>query len=185
MRHLFTTLATIFLVSAAAASSAATDENNTADGSSNAEVTEQAEELITRDPTVDDYDGFKRCIDMKRIRTTKVLDERHLVVEMRSKGEYFVVQLPKRCPGLRKNRPVMTEPRGRQFCQFDTIRPMYSNGFGGLEPGMRCSISGFQAVTKEQVVQLRESLEIERKRARQERREQRKREKAEKAASTS
>ncbi len=151
-------------------------------GADSSTVATDAEELITREPTVDDYGGFERCIDMKRIRTTRVLDERHVVVEMRSKGEYFVIRMPRRCPGLRRNRPVMTEPRGRQFCQFDSIRAMHDNGFGGLEPGMRCTVPGFQAVTKEQVVQLRESLELERKRMRQERREERKRKKAEKAA---
>ncbi len=189
MRTLITVLAmTAMLLSAATSSAeiaAGSGADSAADNSVDAEVSEQAEALITRDPTVDDYGGYERCIDMKRIRTTKVLDERHLVIEMRHKDEYFVIQLPNRCPGLRKNRPVMTEPRGRHFCVHDTIRPMYNNGFGGLEPGIRCSISGFQAVTKEQVVQLRESLEIERKRERQERRERRQKEKANKAARTS
>ena len=132
-----------------------------------------AEELLTREPTVDDYAGFTRCIDMKRIRTTRVLDERHLVVEMRQK-EYYVIQLPRRCPGLRKNRPVMTEPRGRQLCQFDAVRPMNHNGLGGLEPGTRCAIPGFHSVTKEQVAQLRDSLELERQREKEERRNRRK-----------
>ncbi len=138
-----------------------------------AEAGESAEELMSREPTVDDYAGFTRCIDMKRIRNTKVLDERHLLVEMRQK-EYYVVQLARRCPGLRRNRPVMTEPRGRQLCQFDSVRPMYDNGLGGLEPGTRCTIPGFHSVTKEQVVQLRESLELERKRQKEERRKRRK-----------
>lgn len=137
------------------------------------DVAEEAEALIQRVPSVDDYQGFERCIDMRRIRTTKVLDERHVVVEMRQK-EYYVIQLPRRCPGLRRNRPVMTEPRGRQFCQFDSIRPMYQNGFGGIEWGTPCTIPGFHAVTKEQVVQLRESLAEERKRLKRERRERRK-----------
>ncbi len=138
-----------------------------------ADAEQSAEELMSREPTVDDYAGFTRCIDMKRIRNTKVLDERHLVVEMRSK-EYYVVQLARRCPGLRRNRPVMTEPRGRQLCQYDSVRAMYDNGFGGLEPGTRCTIPGFHSVTKEQVAQLRESLALERKREKEERRKRRK-----------
>ncbi len=184
MRHFCLTLAST-LVSLHLLLGSVVSRADTGAGRTEAEVEAQAEELITREPTVDDYGGFERCIDMKRIRTTRVLDERHVVVEMRNKGEYFVIQMAKRCPGLRKNRPVMTEPRGRQFCRFDTIRPMHDNGFGGLEPGMRCTVPGFQAVTKEQVVQLRESLELARKRERQERREQRQRKKAEKASRTS
>jgi len=128
------------------------------------------EEILTREPQAEDYGGRERCISSYRIRSTEVLDDRHIALKI-SKDEYYLVQFEYRCPGLRRNEPVIYERQGSgRLCVFDKIRPTYDYGLGGLSTGAPCSIPGFELITKEQLLVLKDALKAEKRRAKDERR---------------
>jgi len=159
--HAFTTFLLCCLMTTASVALAAQDE----EPSDATEPALSVEEILKRDPSSSDYGEAPRCLQTRLIRSTEVLDERHVVFEVR-RDEFFLVQFEHRCPGLRRNQPIMTEPTAGRLCQLDGIRPLYDHGLGGYQPGMRCAIPGFVSVTKEQIVQLKDALKAERRKKR-------------------
>ena len=119
--------------------------------------------ILSRDPQADDYVEDTRCLQSARIRNIEVLDDKHVAIQMR-RDEFFLVQFQRRCPGMRRGRPVMHEGRENKICRLDSLRSMHHNGFGGLEPGMRCAIPGFQSISKEQLMHLKDLLKAEKRR---------------------
>ena len=124
------------------------------------------EEILTRDPDSEDYGEAPRCISTRQIRQVDVLDEKHIAFQI-SRDEYYLVQFERRCAGLRRGDPIIFEPgAGGRLCVLDSIRSTYDTGLGGITPGMRCGIDGFQSVTKEQLVLLKDTLKAERRKKR-------------------
>ena len=115
------------------------------------------DEILGRDPSRSDYVVEEDCIYAAHIERFEVIDKKHLIIEMKAK-EYFMVQFKNNCPDLRRNGPVMYDRRGARLCRHDTIRGIRDSGMNGFEPGLPCFIPGFQSVSKEQVVLLRESM---------------------------
>ena len=126
------------------------------------------EEILGRDPTKNDYVVESECVHATRIERMEVIDKKHIIVEMKS-DDYFLIQFKNNCPDLRKGKPVMYDRRSARLCRFDVIRGMRDSGLNGFEPGVSCFIPGFQSVSKEQVVLIRESM----KKAREEYRKNR------------
>jgi hypothetical protein len=128
-----------------------------------AEKALSVEEILNRDPTQSDYVKSPRCINTTRIRDMEVIDEQHIVLRV-ARAEYYLIRFDRRCPGLRRGRPVIYEPgSGSQLCVLDGIRATYDTGLGGISPGMRCSIPSFASVTKEQVSLLKDTLQVNRR----------------------
>ena len=75
------------------------------DVSSESDSGRSVEEIINQTSKRSEYYKEKSCIDTKRIRSTKVLDNRHVVFKL-GREKYFLVQLANRCPGLRRNQTV-------------------------------------------------------------------------------
>jgi hypothetical protein len=119
------------------------------------------DELLSREPKADDYVSTERCIRRRSIRRTEVLDDRHVSIEI-SRDQFYLVQFKHRCPGMRRGDPVMLEARSMTLCSHDVLRPMENWG-GGLRPGARCSIPGFQSVTKEQLLILKDTLKAQKR----------------------
>lgn len=127
---------------------------------------QSVEEILTREPSAEDYTQMVDCIPNHRIRSIEVLDDKHVAFRM-SGDEYYLVQFKHRCPGLRRNKPVITEPRSNsRYCAMDGLRATHEGALGDLSPGMYCSIPGFQPVTKEQIVLLKDTLRVERRKKR-------------------
>ena len=125
------------------------------------------EEILQRDPELEDYREDPRCLPTNRIRKVDVIDEKHVSFQV-SRDKYYLVQFKYRCAGLRRGRPVMYEPRGiNQLCALDGLRGLYESTMGSYTPAMRCSIPGFQSVTKEQLSLLKDALEAERRKKKQ------------------
>jgi cell division protein FtsB len=120
------------------------------------------EEILTRESKKEDYTDLERCIPTRNIRSVEVIDEKHVSFQV-SRSEYYLVQLKHRCPGLRRGKPILYEPTSHRLCALDGIRGIYDHGLGGATPGMRCAITGFQSVTKEQLVMLKDALKAERR----------------------
>jgi hypothetical protein len=121
------------------------------------------EEILQRDPERSDYGEAPRCLSTSKIRSVDVIDGKHISFRM-SRSEYYLVQFEHACPGLRRGRPIIYEPGSNsRLCVLDGIRGTYDFGGGGLRPGMRCSINGFESVTKEQLVLLKDALKVQKR----------------------
>ena len=127
------------------------------------------EELLKGNPQADDYVEEPRCIRTHAIRSTEVIDDKHVAFEM-TRNKYYLVQFEHRCPGLERDKPIFYEPSHNRLCRLDTLRGSYATGVASYQPGMPCSIPGFQSVTKEQLVLLKDALKAERRKKRDERR---------------
>ena len=120
------------------------------------------EEILNRDPEISDYVDKERCINRNRIRQMQVLDEKHVSIQV-SRDNYYLVQFQHRCPGLRRGQPIMYETRSATLCVHDSLRTMERWGFGRMRPGIRCRIPGFESITKEQLVHLKDALKAEKR----------------------
>ena len=134
------------------------------------------EEIINQTSKRSEYYKEKACIDTKRIRSTKVLDNRHVVFKL-GREKYFLVQLANRCPGLRRNQTVKLNMRLNRLCEYDTIQGFDTNSYGSMMEGARCMIPGFTEVTEAQVEQLQLTLRDELDKARAAAKEKRRLEK--------
>lgn len=118
----------------------------------------EVEALLSEPSAESDYAEEERCLSIHRIREVEALDDRHVVFRM-SRKAFYLVQLPHRCPGLRRNDPVAYETlNGMSVCAHDAIRGTFSYGPGNARLGPPCAIPGFQEITVEQLAMLRESL---------------------------
>ena len=118
----------------------------------------EVEALLSEPSAQSDYTEEERCLSIHRIREVEALDDRHVLFRM-SRKAFYLVQLPHRCPGLRRNDPVAYETlNGMSVCTHDAIRGTYRFGPGDSRLGPPCAIPGFQEITVEQLALLRESL---------------------------
>ena len=116
------------------------------------------EEILSAEPESSDYVESVRCLPASRIQSVTALDDRHIVFRI-SRKERYLVQLSRRCPGIRRNDMIVYESGGGyQVCRNDSIRGTYGFGPGNRQLGPRCLISEFQRITPEQLDLLRESL---------------------------
>ena len=153
----------VCLAIAVAAAPSFADENE--DESAEAEELLTVEEILTRDPDRDEYVEDDICIHAGRIKDVQVIDKRHVAFRMRQ-NKYYLVQFKNDCPDLNRNRPVYLERHTSRLCKQDRIWGVRETGLGGFERGISCYIPGFQSVTKEQVVMLKDALARERRKAR-------------------
>lgn len=123
------------------------------------------EDLLTRDPDAADYSNTKRCLNRRRIRQTQVLDEKHVSIQV-GRDEYYLIQFRHRCPGLRRGGAVMFESRSNSLCAHDSLRAMDDWGTQ-IRPGSPCPIPGFQSITKEELLYLKDALKAERRKKRE------------------
>jgi len=166
-------LAGLFLSATASAAQMSSDEKGEeqASSSDSVEAGPTLEQILNQDPQKEDYVEERNCLSVHRIRTVKVLDDQHVVFETR-RGKRYLVQFKHRCFGLKANRPISYEVNSSQVCKFDSIRGLENFG-GRLQPGQRCQIPGFQSISEEQVVSLKENLKSAKQRAHEERKARR------------
>jgi len=119
----------------------------------------EVEAILNEASDSEGYGAMERCISTRSIRSTRVLDDRHVVFELPSKT-YYLVQFQHRCHQLRRNSSITFETRGGQLCRLDSIRAIDNFRAGSIGPP--CSIPGFYEVTADQVALLRETLKAER-----------------------
>ena len=152
-----------------AGSVAVSAEASTLNDDADAEST--LEGILTQEPQKEDYVEERNCISTHRIRNVQVLDEHHVIFNMR-RNKHYLVQFKHRCFGLKPNQPISYEVNSFQVCKFDAIQGL-DNFAGRLQTGQSCRIPGFQSISKEQVVVLKENLKNDRQRAREERKARR------------
>lgn len=116
------------------------------------------EEILSAEPETEDYAKSMRCLQVRRIRSATALDDRHIVFSV-SRSEQYLVQLARRCPGIRRNDTLVYETTGgMSVCRNDSVRGTFGFGPGSRQLGPRCRITEFQQITTEQLDLLRETL---------------------------
>lgn len=122
----------------------------------------EVEDILSSNVDEETYGDAPRCIAVRRIRGSTVLDGRHVALQV-SRNSYYLVQFRSRCPQLERNSTISYETRTGQLCALDSIRAMISFG-GGPRMGPPCQIPGFQEVTREQLAAIGEELRERRRR---------------------
>ena len=159
----FGLLALLFQATVYSETRAATADVDTGSTAGEAELT--VEGILQRDPKDSDYSKSETCIDTRRIRTSKVLDDRHLVFVL-SGRKHYLLQLKRRCIGLRPNQMIRYEIRGGRLCRGDTFQGM-DRFAGNMEvPSARCVVPGFETIAEEQYETLKVMIKDERDRSR-------------------
>jgi len=87
----------------------------------------------------------KRCLPISGIASTRVVDNQHIVFQMRN-GDAWMNELPRKCPGLSKRDPIMYKTSQSQLCDLDIITVLNSAG-GGYMPGASCGLGRFVPMT--------------------------------------
>ncbi len=134
------------------------EQADAADAEPDLEFSPEIEALLSETTSADGYGSLERCITVRSIRSTDVLDERHIVFELPSK-KYYLVRFERECHRLRRDGGIAYEPRGTQLCRLDYVRAIDNLSMGDVGPP--CSIPGFYEVSIEQVALLKEALKAE------------------------
>jgi hypothetical protein len=107
-------------------------------------------------PDEDSDDSTRNCINVSRIRSTKVVDDRNILFYARGSTIYHNI-LPRRCPGLKREGRFSYRTTTGSLCQLDSIRVLYNSGIG-LNEGASCTLGLFHEVTKEDAEGIIEGL---------------------------
>jgi uncharacterized protein DUF6491 len=84
------------------------------------------------------------CVELNRIRSTHVLDERTIDFEL-SNGQTLRNTLPNRCPGLAFEESFTYSTSLSRLCSVDFITVL--ERAGGIRRGASCGLGKFQPVT--------------------------------------
>lgn len=97
----------------------------------------------------EDEDNTLNCIHVSRIKSTKVVDDLHILFYMRGGSDYVNI-LPRQCRGLSRQGRFSYRVSANTLCQLDSIRILY-DGATGLEEGISCRLGFFHEVTEEDI----------------------------------
>lgn len=102
----------------------------------------------------------EKCLSLNSIKSTEIIDERHIVFHMRN-GDTYYNQLPHRCGGLRRDDTIMYRPTMNRLCDLDFITVLNSGGFGFIQ-GPSCGLGKFHPTDEAGVALLKEQAEAQR-----------------------
>lgn len=94
-----------------------------------------------------------RCLSLNRIDETVVLDANN-VLFYTGRNEVYLNDLPHRCLGLSRNKPIMYRTSLNQLCSVDVITVLESMGSSYM-PGPSCGLGMFYPISKEDADKLR------------------------------
>ncbi len=89
------------------------------------------------------------CINIKRMRNTKVVDDLRILFYMRGGSDYVNI-LPRQCRGLSREGRFSYRVSANTLCKQDLIR-ILRYGATGLEEGKSCRLGSFHEVTDEDI----------------------------------
>jgi hypothetical protein len=112
----------------------------------------RAEEAVE---TEHDHEGV-HCLRLNVIKRSEVLDNRHILFEMRN-GDLYVNTLARACPGLSRNNAFMYRTSLSELCDLDIITVLDNIGFG-LRPGISCGLGLFVPIKKEELDGLKKAI---------------------------
>ncbi len=97
----------------------------------------------------EEEDNTLNCINVKRIRNTKVVDDLRILFYMRGGSDYVNI-LSRQCRGLSRAGRFSYRVSANSLCQQDSIRILRYGG-SGLEEGNSCRLGSFHEVTEEDI----------------------------------
>ena len=118
-----------------------------------------AEEILANPLTDSAYVDDVRCLAVGRYRQVDILNDRALVFRGRG-GRAWINQLPRPCPGLRRDMVLAIETRGSRICSRDQFRgmprigPEAATGF--------CSLGTFRPIEADNLDAIRGALRASR-----------------------
>jgi hypothetical protein len=95
----------------------------------------------------------KRCLDLLRIESTEIIDDKRIVFHL-SGGQMYLNTLDFACAGLSRGDPFLYKTSMSQLCDLDLITVLHQQGAGFIQ-GPSCGLGKFERVTKEQVAMLK------------------------------
>lgn len=108
----------------------------------------------TPNPLEELLGGAQTCVQLNRIARTEVVDERTIVFHMNG-GDLYANRLPRRCPGLRRDKTIMYKTSMNQLCNVDLITVLDDMGFG-FSRGASCGLGSFVPINAGTIDLLRE-----------------------------
>lgn len=102
-----------------------------------------------------------QCLDLRRIRSTTVVDDRTLLFRMRN-GSVYKNDLTRACPGLSNEKRFMYRVTMDRLCAIDIITVLEDRGFG-FTPGASCSLGQFAEISSDEADSLLEAVRGRRK----------------------
>ena len=103
--------------------------------------------------------GGERCIDTRRISASEIIDDQNILFRMRDHTIYHN-ELPRRCPGLSRNKIISYRTTIGRLCSHDNITLL--DRFGtGLSRGPSCGLGKFRPISNEEAQALKGEIDIE------------------------
>jgi len=102
-----------------------------------------------------DDSAVERCISLRAIDKTDVVDDNNILFYMRN-GDVYLNRLPHRCPGLKRERTFMYRTTMPRLCDVDIITVLDQAGFGFM-PGASCGLGRFYPISEDEARMLKES----------------------------
>lgn len=97
----------------------------------------------------------ERCIPLRNIVTTDVVDDSNILFYMRG-DKVYLNQLSHRCPGLRSEKTFMYRTSLSELCDLDIVTVLYNRGFG-FTPGASCGLGRFYPISKDEAKAMKDA----------------------------
>jgi len=85
----------------------------------------------------------KNCLNTTRIRNSRVIDDNHIIFEVRGRKVYLNT-LPRKCPTLGFHKAIQYTVRGGAICKNDLFQVFDTTGIRGVG----CSFGAFEELNK-------------------------------------
>ncbi len=95
---------------------------------------------------IDDINA-KKCIRLRSLKSTKVVDDLNIIFYMMGSTTYHNI-LPRQCHGLAREDRFGYQARSGNLCDIDTIYILYQAGTR-LQQGNSCRLGLFHPISKE------------------------------------
>jgi hypothetical protein len=117
-----------------------------------------AEEILSGAAPPGEYVKKDTCIISARIKRTEVLSERFILFHLYDHGELWLARLPQRCSGLTPRSKLVFDKNNDRLCKWDSVRTVMNEDSSMPQFGPRCVLPEFEAVTPDQVEQLKKEI---------------------------
>ncbi len=111
------------------------------------------------DDDVDVDDGGERCITVRRIASSRIIDDQNILFYMRNRTIYHN-ELRRRCPGLTRNKIISYRTTVGRLCRSDLFT--LHDRFGmGTSQGLSCTLGKFRPIREEEAQALKGEVVIQ------------------------
>ncbi len=112
------------------------------------------EQILAETLTEEDYNDAPRCLALRSVSDTYILDRQHISFRA-SRDKYYIVRLMRPCQGLDRDDLLVLNGRDSRLCRLDRI-----NAIDRVSqiPSARCVVDSVSSVTASQYKFLRKEL---------------------------